>query len=351
MSKKKAAVAISGGVDSSVAAALLQEQGFNVIGVTMLVNPYSDNNLLVKKARSVCNYIGIPLYTADLREKFKKSVIESFAYEYYKGRTPNPCVVCNPIIKFGHLMKYAQELGADYFATGHYARVKFNKITEQFELLRGINHSKDQAYALYRLSQSQLGKIIFPLGALSKEEVKAKAAKLGLPSAVAEESQEICFIDDNNYARFLQENFPADSPPGDILSLKGEVIGRHKGLIHYTVGQRRGLGISHPEPLYVVKINLERNALIVGHQEDLFSKTAKVTRLSWISGRPPADNKVLCKIRYKHEVSPAFIILNHSNDSVQVKFEAPQRAITPGQSAVFYTYPDGEVVLGGGIIQ
>jgi len=404
---------MSGGVDSSVAAAMLMAKGFEVIGITMLVCPISFRNLndeayipemeeidnrielmlycnaetnsisgfmdphkacdcyenkcgdlcfhplcTLIDSKKVCKKLGIQHFILDLRKEFKEEIIESFADEYSKGRTPNPCVRCNPSIKFGKLMEYARSLGADFFATGHYARVNKNQETGEFELLRGADHSKDQAYVLYRLSQKQLSKIMFPLGEFPKTKIREFAAALNLPVSEKTDSQEICFIPDDDYIKFLKERYPDISKPGKIIHKDGSIMGIHKGLIHYTIGQRKRLGIAHPEPLYVLKIDHDANNLIVGYYEDLLKTSTKLEDIVWIGSPPMAEPveegetngkiRVLCKIRYQHEQAPALLELDGCNGTLV--FDEPQRAVTPGQSAVFYSLPDGEKIIGGGII-
>ena len=404
MTKKKAAVALSGGVDSSVAVSLLMKEGYEVVGVTMLVCPVFIKNekgesyspemaeidLLIQdyletmKNRTIspdsslqpgethrehrfppelfmpplnslldaallCRSLNIPHHISDLREDFSKTIIDYFAGEYYAGRTPNPCVLCNPEIKFGKLMDYALQLGADFFATGHYARVRKNEDTDLFELMRGIDESKDQAYALFRLTQRQLSHILFPLGDLTKESTRRIAAELNLSVKEKPESQEICFIPDDDYIGFLKSKYSVTDKPGDIIHVNGEVMGRHKGLIHYTIGQRKRLGIAHPKPLYVLKIDTKNNNLIVGYWEDLFLTVASVGDLHFISGNAPDETRIMAKIRYNQNLVPAVIeMVDHQ--TARVKFDEPVRAVTPGQAAVFYSYPLGEKVLGGGVI-
>lgn len=407
MAKKKAAIALSGGVDSSVAASLLMKDGYEVIGVTMLVCPVSFKNdkgeshspeiaeinsliqdFLKKSeietispdssvqqeetyrehrfppelflpplnslvdAALVCRSLDIPHHILDLRDNFSKTIIDYFAGEYYSGKTPNPCVLCNPEIKFGRLMDYALQLGADFFATGHYARIRKNESTGLFELLRGADESKDQAYALFRLTQRQLSRVLFPLGELTKETTRKIAAELNLSVKEKPESQEICFIPDDDYIGFLRERYSGMDKPGDIIHANGEVMGRHRGLIHYTVGQRKRLGIAHPKPLYVLKIDAMNNQLIVGYWEDLFLTVASVGDLHFISGKAPDETRIMAKIRYNQNPVPAVMEIsgNESSQTAHVKFDEPVRAVTPGQAAVFYSFPDGEKVLGGGVI-
>jgi tRNA-uridine 2-sulfurtransferase len=234
-------------------------------------------------------------------------------------------------------------------ATGHYARSIYNPEKDLYELHRGKDRSKDQGYFLYRLNQDQLSKVKFPVGTMDKTEVRKIAADLNLPTAEKEESQEICFVEDNDYIRFLNEHYPAAITPGPIYSMKGEKLGEHKGLINYTIGQRKKLGISYSEPLYVINIDLDRNALVVGSDEDLFRTELEIEDLNWISGKQPSNERVYCKIRYRHNEAPAFVTVE--KNLARVRFDEPQRALTPGQSAVFYSYPDGDVVLGGGVIK
>lgn len=357
MSETKVLVAMSGGVDSSVAAALLKQQGYQVVGVTMQIWPdvseeEADRHggccslAAAEDARRVANLLGIPHYVLNLKKVFEEKVISYFCDEYVSGRTPNPCVLCNRDIKFGALLWKAKQIGAEYVATGHYARVVQDP-SGRFLLLRGVDRTKDQSYALYMLRQYQLAAAIFPLGSLTKVQVRQIAAELGLPVAEKPESQEICFVTSGNYAEFVRKRKPEHFRPGPILDTSGRVIGTHRGLPYYTVGQRRGLGISAPEPLYVIRIDARRNAIVVGNKEETLAKSFLVSNPNFI----PFDTlseplKVTCKIRYRSEEAPA-TVSPAGCAQVRVDFDVPQRAITPGQSAVFY---DGEMVIGGGII-
>ena len=403
MNKQKVAIALSGGVDSSVAASILQNQGYEVIAITMLVCPLAigrndgeayipsigDIKLWVKnylnyepsedreiesaarrleippemfedplnsigEAARTSEILGIEHHIVDLRDEFKECIIDYFADEYYSGKTPNPCTKCNPLIKFGKLLDIALDLGADYFATGHYARVYKNENTGLYELQRGKDDTKDQAYALYGLTQRQLSHIVFPLGEMTKKSVKESSKSLNLSLHEKPESQEICFIPDDDYIKFLKERYGSMDKPGPIIHKNGEKLGEHKGLIHYTVGQRRRLGIAHPKPLYVMKIDAKNNTLIVGYQEDMLQDYALAGDLKWISGEPPVEGRVMVKIRYNQKEVPAVIeFLQGEQDekaTVKIKFDNPVRAVTPGQSAVFLSYEDPSVVLGGGIL-
>lgn len=407
-SKPQVVVAMSGGVDSSLAAFLLSEsgslgkdKGFEVIGITLKLWDYSEvggdlykdgrccSLEAMNDARNICQKLGIPHYVLDFKEKFKDKVINNFVEEYKKGRTPNPCIVCNTEIKWKLLWDKAKELGAEFLATGHYARIKYSEKEKRFLLLKGFDVQKDQSYALWGLSQENLSKTIFPLGELTKKEVRELAKKYNLKTAFKEESQEICFVPDDDYERFLKEWNNVDSQkysdqikPGPIYDLKKKKIGEHKGVPFYTIGQRRGLNIALGKPLYVVKINPEENAIYVGENKDLFRTTFIVSNLNWVS-IPELKEKLNCsvKIRYLHSPAKATISLfpedvkrwqdtgvhqlvdvdleadayerNARASSctplrVLVEFEKPERAITPGQSAVFY---EGEKVIGGGVIE
>ncbi len=358
--RKKVVVAMSGGVDSSTAAALLVESGYEVVGITMQVWPSLKvaqetdeyrgccSLAAVEDARRVANKLGITYYVLNFKDIFAEKVIADFCDEYRKGRTPNPCIRCNQYIKFDALLSRAQEIEADYVATGHYARIVYDKSKGRYFLMRGVDKKKDQSYVLYAMTQHQLAHALFPLGIYDKEETRRLARKFCLPVAAKEESQEICFIPDNDYGRFLKEYIPEVVIPGPILNIEGKTLGHHLGIIFYTVGQRRGLGISHPRPLYVVAIDEKRNALIVGEESDLYKRHLTATNLNWIAfGRLTEPLEVTAKIRYKHSESEA-VIGPLDADRATVTFKLPQKAITPGQAVVFY---QGDFVLGGGTIE
>lgn len=347
-------VAMSGGVDSSLAAALLVEQGYRVTGVTLHLwageedfcpVPASCCSLeAVEGARRVCGQLGIPHYVFDFREQFQRLVVEEFIREYGRGRTPNPCLACNRWIKFRLLLEQARRLGFSYLATGHYARIRRSE--EGYHLYRGRDRRKDQSYVLYMLGQDELSHLLFPLGELTKAEVRREAVRRGLATAGRPESQEICFIPDGDYRRFLSARLPAR--PGPILDLSGRVLGTHRGLAYYTIGQRKGLGLSgQPYPLFVIALRPEENALVVGPEEALLSPALEAGDVSFVSGRWPEEPlRVEAKVRYRTPEAPARLF-PLEGDRVRVEFDTPQRAITPGQAVVFY---QGEEVLGGGII-
>ncbi|EKD63106.1 MAG: hypothetical protein ACD_51C00338G0002 [uncultured bacterium] len=336
----KVAIAMSGGVDSSVAAALLLEQGYECMGLYMDLWEGSNE----KPAREIAKKLGIEFYKIRLRSKFKKEVINYYLESYVKGETPNPCVVCNPRIKFGELFKKARELGCEKLATGHYARIMGK------ELRKGADEKKDQSYFLYRLSQKQLSKILFPLGDKNKTETRRIAGKLGLEIVQnKEESQGICFISDKFYTDFLKKHLPAEYfKPGLIKDIEGNKLGRHKGLPYYTNGQRKGIGVGGPGgPYYVIKLDHGSNELIVGKDEDLWHKRVYARDLSFISGETPKKpQKIHARIRHLGKLELG--TLEVKGGRAIVTFAKPVRAFTGGQSIVFY---DGEQVLGGGIME
>ncbi|MBI4831303.1 MAG: tRNA 2-thiouridine(34) synthase MnmA [Candidatus Lindowbacteria bacterium] len=357
MSEKIVAL-MSGGVDSSTAAAILLQRGFQVIGITMKVwedaGPTEEftrrccSAADADDARRVCALLNIPHYVSNAKAAFRRYVVDPFCKEYLTGRTPNPCIVCNTDIKFRLMLRRAHSLGAAGVATGHYARITRDSATERFLLLKGRDATKDQSYFLYNLTQSQLAHISFPVGELTKTQVRAKAREFGLPTAQKPESQEICFVPDGDYRKLLEKIAPDRLRPGPILDVTGRRLGEHMGIANYTIGQRRGLGIAHPKPLYVVGFNVERNAVIVGTAEHVWARELVAEDLNWISVtglRQPM--RLTARIRYKHIESPALVSPLDRN-SVLVRFDHPQRSITPGQAVVFY---DGDVVVGGGIIK
>jgi len=357
--KKRVVVAMSGGVDSSVTAALLREQGHDVIGISMQVWDYSrftaaDGEKFgaccslddIHDARRVAEQIGIPFYVVNFEEEFQRHVIDDFIAEYFRGRTPNPCVRCNQLIKFDLLLRKAGELAADYLATGHYVRSVRDE-EGRFHLLRGVDECKDQSYFLFTLTQEQLRKTLFPLGVMTKQEVRALASHYGLRVAEKGESQEICFVPDDDYVRFLEEARGKESMSGNIVDCRGNVLGRHEGTYRYTVGQRKGLGVAHPHPLYVLGVDAGRKEVIVGGREELAADGLVATNLNWIAPPPDSPFEATCKIRYRQKQIPCRII-PLPGDRVEVHFLKGEKAITPGQAVVFY---DGEEVLGGGWIE
>jgi tRNA-uridine 2-sulfurtransferase len=359
--RKRVLVAMSGGVDSSVAALLLKESGYAVTGATMRlwVDPKAEEKAeesasgccsysAVLDARMVAAALDIPHHVFDMRDVFYQSIVKNFTREYLCGRTPNPCVECNRVVKFNLLRQKARVLGIEYIATGHYVRILYDPGEERFRLLRGLDRNKDQSYMLYMLGQDDLAATLFPLGEKTKEQVRELAADRGLPVADKEESQEICFIPDNDYRSFLQRLSPESFRPGDIVSVRGEKLGRHNGIAFYTVGQRKGLGITAPEPLYVIRLNAIDNQVVAGRLEELFSTGMMVEDLNFISGQPPEKPlNIEVKIRYRAPAIRA-VLLTLRENVAKVVFESEQKAVTPGQSAVFYC---NDEVIGGGIIK
>lgn len=354
---KRVVVAMSGGVDSSVAAALLKEQGCEVIGMTMQIWDYSSFAAEkgetfgtccslddVHDARRVADSLNIPFYVVNFEKEFDKKVIDKFCDDYFSGRTPNPCVLCNQVLKFETLLRRARELEADYLVTGHYARIVHED--DRYSLRKGRDHAKDQSYFLFTLTQQQMQFIRFPLGDLAKEEVRSHAARLGLRVAEKPESQDICFVPDGDYVRFLEEQRGTGSMDGEIVHVDGQVLGRHQGTYRYTIGQRRGLGLSWPEPLYVVAIDAPNRRVVVGEKQHLSVEHCRVQNLNWMIPAPNEAFKAACRIRYRHKEVPASIT-PREDGSIDVRFDDPQQGVTPGQAAVFY---DGDRVLGGGWI-
>jgi tRNA-specific 2-thiouridylase len=386
------AVAMSGGVDSSTAAALLHNQGHELVGFSMQlwnqrrINVGPDGEPLPSRccslddlydARTVATKLGFPFYVVNLENEFERDVVRPFVTKYLNGLTPSPCVACNSFLKFDKLVELAKNVDAEKVATGHYARVCYDEKRRRWLLLRSVNRLKDQSYFLFELTQEQLSYAMFPLGEMSKQEVRAIAEAAGLPTAQKPESQEICFIPDGNYARFIerylkedkssgtsvndlpvhnQSQTPSESgdnpelsslAPGEIVSTTGEILGTHRGIHRYTVGQRKGLGISAPEPLYVVQIDAKSNRVVIGGSDDLLKKEMLVQRVNWIAIEDLTEPlRVTVKIRSRAEEASATLTRN-DHDSVLVIFDEAQRAVTPGQAAVFY---DGDIVVGGGWI-
>ncbi len=347
-------VAMSGGVDSSVAAALLLEQGYAVEGAMLHLwaEPGARENACCSlqaqnDAARVADILGIPFRVLDAAELFRRHVVEYFVATYARGRTPNPCIVCNRDVRFGFLLEYALKHGFEFLATGHYARVRRLPAGE-YRLLKGLDVEKDQSYVLYTLTQDRLAHLLFPVGEYTKPQVREMARRYGLPVAEKAESQDLCFAADGDYRGFLMRHAPGALRPGPILDVRGNVLGKHRGLAFYTIGQRKGLGLSAGEPLYVVEIDGERNAIVVGPKSALGKSHLVAGEVNWISGSPPSgpiDAEV--KIRYRAVPAPA-VVTPLPAGRVEVAFQTPMRDITPGQSAVFYT---GDVCLGGGVIE
>lgn len=343
-------VGMSGGVDSSVAAWLLKEQGYDVVGVTMQLWDGEDVEgnccglTAAEDARAVAAKIGIPHYVFNFKQVFKEKVIDYFIDEYLNASTPNPCIACNRYVKWEALMHRAMELGADYIATGHYANIVKHPVTGRYTLKMADN--KDQSYALYNLSQEQLAHTLMPDGAYSKSEIREIAEKIGLRVANKPDSQDICFVPDGDYTRFIRENSNAEIKEGDFVDCEGNVIGRHKGITNYTIGQRKGLGIALGVPAYVTKLDIESNRVVIGGNEDLFKTRVLIKDYNSMGiGNITDEFRCFGKLRYNQQKAPC--VIRPKGEYIEAVFDTPQRAVTPGQAAVFY---DDEFVAGGGII-
>ena len=351
---EKALIAMSGGVDSSVAAYLTMTLGYTAVGCTMRLfeNEAVDARQQtccslddVTDAKTVCRRLGIEHYVFNFADEFQKKVVGRFAEAYFEGKTPNPCIDCNRFLKFGKLFERADLLGCEKVVTGHYARIE--EENGRFYLKKGLDEGKDQSYVLYHLTPAQLSRVLFPLGDLSKSEVRRIAEEQGFLNAKKPDSQDICFVPDGDYARVVQKVLGKESAPGPFLSPDGRVLGEHKGIIHYTVGQRKGLGIASSAPLYVTDVRSDLNAVILSHGEGLFTRTFEAQDLNLNGGEDfSSPRRVKVKIRYRAPEQPA-TVERTGEDTLRVTFEEPQRAVTRGQSAVVY---DGDTVLGGGEI-
>lgn len=336
------AVAVSGGVDSLAAAARLKSQGYPLFGIHFLTGYEPEN----RNVAAATGRLGLPLHVIDLSEAFQTRVVAYFSQTYLAGKTPNPCLVCNPAIKFGVLLDQARRLGAEYLATGHYARIVHDD-RRRPHLLRGVDQSKDQSYFLAFLTPAQLARACFPLGEMTKTQVVAWAAAQGLQPVAGPESQDACFVGSGRYTEFLTARAAAPATGGDIVDRDGRVLGRHAGLHHYTVGQRRGIGCPAAKPYYVLRLDVGSNRLVVGSKADTLASTCRVSGINWIQPAPSGPVRATTRIRYRHRAAPSEVIPRPQHCAT-VAFDTPQGAVTPGQGAVFYS---GEEVIGGGWIE
>ncbi|UCF95387.1 MAG: tRNA 2-thiouridine(34) synthase MnmA [Desulfobacterales bacterium] len=350
--KKTTAVALSGGVDSLMAAFLLKAQGHPVIGIHFITG-YENDPFCQNRSKSYANHkihhlgrqLGIAVTLLDCRIEFEQQVVDYFTDTYLAGQTPNPCMVCNPAIKFGAVLSYVRQLGADYLATGHYARIARDS-AGNFHLRKGVDAQKDQSYFLARLTQEQLARARFPLGGMTKREVKRQARAHGLQPVVERESQDVCFIKRDSYSDFLTRQRGLASEPGPIEDVEGKILGRHNGLHLFTIGQRRGINCPAAEPYYVIRIDRKNNRLVVGLKKDLLSTACRVVDINWINAAPAAAQKVLTRVRYRHKEVPSVLLPVDPRTAI-VRFDTAQEAVTPGQGAVFYREDE---ILGGGWI-